>query len=108
MPHTVSATSSLLPTAPAVALEPVSVFAPERAQVIPFAPATTTDPANAALVLAPPAATRGSIAPVVPFLASVGANGQNRTTDVKAVQQRLADLGFPVVVDGRMAPRPCT
>src|SRR5262245_12234115 len=42
----------------------------------------------------------------LPLSASVGKNGVNKPSDVKAVQQRLVDLGFAfVAVDGVVGPR---
>ncbi len=36
---------------------------------------------------------------------TVGRGGQNKTEDVKKVQQRLADLGFDIDVDGQWGPQ---
>src|SRR5262249_61937507 len=42
----------------------------------------------------------------LPLSASVGKSGVNKPSDVKAVQQRLVDLGFAfVAVDGVVGPR---
>lgn len=40
----------------------------------------------------------------VPLTRGVGVGQPNREADVRAVQQRLVDLGFPIEVDGDMGP----
>jgi hypothetical protein len=58
-----------------------------------------------ALILQPPVAgPRREPSEAGPLTASVGARGRNQTNDVRLVQRRLAELGFPIRVDGVAGP----
>ncbi len=96
-------TSPVTPTTPAA---PTTDAAPVGASslVLPDPPPATNG-VSAPLELTPPQPSAAPLQPAMPLVGTVGAGGRNRTDDVKAVQQRLRELGFPVGVDGRMGPQ---
>ena len=108
MPNSVLATSGVQPTvtlpgtAPAGAVDPTPM---QPSNVIGLDPNAARQPQTNTGLTAPQTTSATTTAAVIPFLSSVGSGAANRTNDVKAVQQRLADLGFNIVVDGRAGPQ---
>ena len=60
--------------------------------------------ASADTYLEPPRTFRVANAPPAVLRGSVGPSGTNRISDVRRVQERLAELGFPVWADGLYGP----
>jgi len=108
MPDSVLAISTPLPSAN-VATAPAGAVTPQPMQpganVIGLNPNAARQPDATPNGLAVPNVTARPVAEVIEIMASVGAGASNRTNDVKAVQQRLSDLGFEVTVDGRIGPQ---
>ncbi|MBI2378517.1 MAG: penicillin-insensitive murein endopeptidase [Deltaproteobacteria bacterium] len=66
-------------------------------------PAPRLSPAEMSAILSGATATAPAVeAPLLTLSGSVGVRAQNSPSDVRAVQQRLKDLGFDVGVDGKL------